>query len=281
MILIDGKKVAQETRVAIKERVEKLAEKGVVPGLAVIIVGNNPASEAYVGMKSKACDKLGVYSETHKLREETTHEELIQLIEKLNNQKAINGILVQLPLPAHIDENKVLKAILPEKDVDGFHPENVGKLSIGDEGFIPCTPYGVIKLLEAYDIETEGKNAVIIGRSNIVGKPIAMLMLERNATVTICHSRTKNLSEIASQADILIVAIGRPGFVTADMVKEGAVIIDVGINRIETGLVGDVDFESVKDKAGYVTPVPKGVGPMTITMLLYNTVLSAERANSI
>ena len=278
MKLIDGKAVSAEIRKELEVEVKKLKEeKGITPGLAVVLVGEDPASKTYVASKEKACEKIGIYSEGHKLSADTSEEDLLKLIDELNNKDEIDGILVQLPLPSHIDEKKVLDKISPEKDVDGFHPINVGKLSIGEEAFIPCTPHGVIKLMEHENIEMAGKKAVIIGRSNIVGKPAAMLLLQKNATVTICHSRTKDLAKVASEADILVAAIGKPNFVTPDMVKEGAVVIDVGINRVDGKLVGDVDFEAVKEKAGYITPVPGGVGPMTITMLLFNTVVSAKR----
>ena len=278
MKLIDGKAVSAEIRKELEVEVKKLKEeKGITPGLAVVLVGEDPASKTYVASKEKACEKIGIYSEGHKLSADTSEEDLLKLIDELNNKDEIDGILVQLPLPSHIDEKKVLDKISPEKDVDGFHPINVGKLSIGEEAFIPCTPHGVIKLMEHENIEMAGKKAVIIGRSNIVGKPAAMLLLQKNATVTICHSRTKDLAKVASEADILVAAIGKPNFVTADMVKEGATVIDVGINRVDGKLVGDVDFEAVKEKAGYITPVPGGVGPMTITMLLFNTVVSAKR----
>ncbi|KDR94413.1 methylenetetrahydrofolate dehydrogenase (NADP+) / methenyltetrahydrofolate cyclohydrolase [Peptoclostridium litorale DSM 5388] len=278
MKLIDGKAVSAEIRKELEVEVKKLKEeKGITPGLAVVLVGEDPASKTYVASKEKACEKIGIYSEGHKLNADTSEEDLLNLIDELNNKQSIDGILVQLPLPSHIDEKKIINRINPEKDVDGFHPINVGKLSIGEEAFIPCTPHGVIKLMEHENIEMAGKKAVIIGRSNIVGKPAAMLLLQKNATVTICHSRTKDLVKEASEADILVAAIGKPNFVTADMVKEGAVVIDVGINRVDGKLVGDVDFESVKEKAGYITPVPGGVGPMTITMLLFNTVVSAKR----
>ncbi|QNO16159.1 bifunctional methylenetetrahydrofolate dehydrogenase/methenyltetrahydrofolate cyclohydrolase FolD [Alkalicella caledoniensis] len=275
--LIDGKLIAKKVRGDIQKRVDKLKEKGVTPGLAVVLVGHDPASQAYVGMKEKTCIKLGIHSEVYRLAEETTQEELLGLITKLNNDPKINGILVQLPLPKHIDEGKVLDTIDPEKDVDGFHSINVGNLVIGKDAFVPCTPYGVIVMLEESGVELTGKHVVVVGRSNIVGKPVATLALQRHATVTIAHSRTKNLPEITRQADILIVAVGRANMITKEMVREGTVVIDVGINRVETGLVGDVDFEGVKEVAAQITPVPGGVGPMTITMLMHNTVLSAER----
>jgi len=283
--IINGKEVANEIREKLKKEVEELKNKGITPGLATILVGNNPASQVYVNMKQKACKNIGIYSEQHTLEENTSQEELIDLIEKLNSNEKIHGILCQLPLPSHIDTNKILFAISPEKDVDGFHPVNIGRLSskkslkeIEEEKlFIPCTPYGIIQLLRKYNIEIQGKEAVVVGRSNIVGKPISMLLLASNATVTVCHSRTKNLPEVTSRADILIAAIGRSKMITKDMIKENAVVIDVGVNRLPEGLVGDVDFENVKEKALFITPVPGGVGPMTITMLLYNTVLSAKK----
>lgn len=277
-MIIDGRSISNKIREELKVEIENLkATKGITPGLAVIIVGDNPASRTYVNSKHKACEKIGVYSEVHNLDENVSEETLLSKIEQLNNDDKINGILVQLPLPKHINEKLVIEKIHPSKDVDGFHPISVGSMVVGNDSFLPCTPHGIIKLLEYSNIEIEGKNAVVIGRSNIVGKPIAMLLLEKNATVTIAHSRTRNLKEVTKNADILIAAVGRPKFVTADMVKEGAVVIDVGINRIEEGLVGDVDYNNVKDIAGHITPVPGGVGPMTITMLLYNTVKSASK----
>lgn len=276
--LIDGKKVAKETRAQIADETAKLiADTGVTPGLAAVLVGEDPGSQIYVRNKRKACAEAGIYSEEHKLPEETTEDELLSLIDKLNNDEKIHGILVQLPLPKHINETKILHSVDPSKDVDGFHPENVGRMVEGNPRFLPCTPQGIIRLLDAYEIPIEGKNAVIIGRSNIVGKPISMLLLHRHATVTICHSRTKTLEEITKRADILVAAIGRPKFVTADMVKDGVVVIDVGINRMSDGkLAGDVDFEEVSKKASFITPVPGGVGPMTIAMLLWNTLKSAK-----
>ena len=250
------------------------------PGLAVVIVGEDSASQVYVRNKKRGCEEVGMHSEEYALPTETTEEELLALIDKLNNDSQIHGILVQLPLPAHLDAEKVILAINPEKDVDAFHPQNVGKIMIGNFSFLPCTPAGVMELLKHYQIDLCGKNCVIIGRSNIVGKPQAMLMLKENATVTICHSKTKNLAEITKNADVLVAAIGKAGFVTADMVKEGAVVVDVGINRTADGkLCGDVDFETVRAKASYITPVPGGVGPMTITMLLENTLTAAKEQN--
>jgi methylenetetrahydrofolate dehydrogenase (NADP+)/methenyltetrahydrofolate cyclohydrolase len=276
--IIDGKKVSEHIRAQIADGVEKLkSETGVTPGLAAVLVGDDPASEIYVRNKRKACANAGMYSEEHKLPAETTEEELLKLVDSLNNDPNIHGILVQLPLPDHINETKVLRAVTPLKDVDGFHPYNVGLLVEGNPRFISCTPHGIIKMLEFYNIDITGKQAVIVGRSNIVGKPVSMLLLHRHATVTICHSRTKPLDEVTRRADILVAAIGRANFITADMVKEGAVVIDVGINRNEEGkLTGDVDFEGVSEKASFITPVPGGVGPMTISMLLWNTLESAK-----
>lgn len=275
--IIDGKKISQEIKDELKERVAALKEKGVKVTLAVIQVGSNPASTVYVGNKKKACAYVGIKSLAYELPEETTEAELLELVEKLNKDDSVNGILVQLPLPKHIDEDKVIKTISPEKDVDGFHPESVGKLSIGQKGFVSCTPAGIIQLLKRSDIEIDGKECVIIGRSNIVGKPMAMLLLRENGTVTITHSHTKDLKEVTRRADILIVAIGRTKFVTADYIKEGAVVIDVGMDRDENGkLCGDVDFADVEPKAGAITPVPGGVGPMTIAMLMHNCVSSVE-----
>ena len=276
--LIDGKLVSNNIRQEIKEKVSSLLSKhSQVPGLAAVLVGDNPASEIYVRNKRKACADVGIYSEEYKLPEDTTQDELLKIIDRLNNNDKINGILVQLPLPNHIDESLILKAVSPQKDVDGFHPVNAGLLFQGEQKFIACTPHGIIKMLEFYNIDIQGKNAVVLGRSNIVGKPASMLLLQKHATVTICHSRTKNLQEILKEADIIVAAIGRAHFVTKDMVKKGAVVIDVGINRLDTGkLAGDVDFENVKDLCSHITPVPGGVGPMTITMLLWNTVMSLE-----
>lgn len=275
---IDGKEVSASVRNEITEKVKELKAKGVTPGLAVIIVGNDPASRVYVNNKKKGCEQTGMNSFEYALPEETTTEELISLIEKLNGENDVHGILCQLPVPKHIDEEKVLNAISPDKDVDAFHPVNCGKVMTGDYTFAPCTPAGMVEMLKYYNIPVSGKHCVIIGRSNIVGKPMAMLMLKENATVTVCHSRTENLKEITKQADILVAAVGRPKFVTADMVKEGAVVLDVGINRMEDGkLCGDVDFEGVCEKTSYITPVPGGVGPMTITMLLKNTLAAAEK----
>ena len=278
--IINGKEISAAIRAEIKENTEKLvAACGVRPGLAVIIVGEDPASQVYVRNKKKACDEVGFYSESYELPESTTQEELNALIDKLNNNEKIHGILCQLPLPKHLDENEVIMRISPAKDVDAFHPENVGKIMIGDYSFLPCTPAGVMALLERSGIEVSGKECVVVGRSNIVGKPQAMLLLHANGTVTICHSRTKDLAAVCRRADILVAAIGKADFFTGDMVKEGAVVIDVGMNRRADGkLTGDVDFASVEPKASYITPVPGGVGPMTITMLMQNTLTAAKNS---
>ena len=279
--IISGKEVSALVRAQVRNECEQLKTKGIIPGLAVIIVGDDPASRVYVNNKKKACADVGFVSEEYALPAETTQQELLTLIDELNNRKDISGILCQLPLPKHLDEKAVINAISPIKDVDAFHPSNVGRIMIGDYHFLPCTPAGVMEMIHTEGIEVSGKNCVVIGRSNIVGKPMAMLLLHENGTVTICHSKTKNLKEICSQADILVAAVGRPKFVTADMVKEGAVVLDVGINRDENGkLCGDVDFESVEPKASYITPVPGGVGPMTIAMLMKNTLMAAKIQNS-
>lgn len=275
--IIDGKKVSASVRNEIKAEVEKLAAQGKKTGLAVVIVGNNPASRVYVNNKKKGCAQVGIESFEYALPEETTTEELLELVHKLNSDDAVDGILCQLPLPKQIDEKKVLNAIAPHKDVDAFHPVNTGHIMIGDYSFLPCTPAGIMEMLKYYDISVEGKECVVIGRSNIVGKPMAMLLLGQNGTVTICHSRTKDLAEVTKRADILVAAVGRGYFVTPDMVKDGAVVIDVGMNRNAEGkLCGDVDFDAVKDKCSFITPVPGGVGPMTITMLLKNTLTASE-----
>jgi len=276
--LIDGKVVSQSVRDEVAELASKLKQDtGIVPGLAAVLVGDDAASEIYVRNKRKACEKVGIYSEEHKLPAETTEEQLLGLVNKLNEDTKIHGILVQLPLPGHINETKILRTVSPLKDVDGFHPYNVGLLVEGNPRFVSCTPGGIIKMLDFYNIDIKGKDVVVVGRSNIVGKPVSMLLLHRHGTVTICHSRTKDLKEVTGRADILVAAIGRANFITADMVKDGAVVIDVGINRKDDGkLTGDVDFDSVSEKASYITPVPGGVGPMTIAMLLYNTYLSAK-----
>lgn len=276
--LINGKEVSAQVREELKKEAQELYKKhGIRPGLAVIIVGDDPASKVYVNNKEKGCAEVGYYSEVYRLPAETTQKELIELVNKLNDDDKIHGILCQLPLPKHLDENEVILSINSEKDVDAFHPVNVGRIMIGDYSFLPCTPAGVMKLIESTGVDITGKECVVIGRSNIVGKPQAMLLLHKNATVTICHSRTKNLSETTKRADILVVAIGKADFVTGDMVKDGAIVIDVGMNRRADGkLTGDVDFASVEPKASYITPVPGGVGPMTITMLLQNTLTSAK-----
>ncbi|PIC73768.1 bifunctional methylenetetrahydrofolate dehydrogenase/methenyltetrahydrofolate cyclohydrolase FolD [Sporosarcina sp. P17b] len=274
---IDGKAIGQEIRNELKEEVASLVAQGVQPGLAVILVGENPASETYVRNKEKSSKEAGMKSVLTKLPDTVSEQELLAEVEKLNQDDTIDGILVQLPLPKHIDENKVIRAISPEKDVDGFHPMNVGKMLIGQETFLPCTPYGIMQLLERSNVDIAGKHAVIIGRSNIVGKPMGQLLLQKDATVTYCHSRTDDLKKFTLQADILIVAIGMAKFITGDYIKEDAVVIDVGMNRDENGkLCGDVDYESAEKQASAITPVPGGVGPMTITMLLKNTVESAE-----
>lgn len=276
--IIDGKAVSAEVKAAVKKEVETLKENGTEVGLAVVIVGNNPASRVYVNNKKKACEVCSINSYEYALPEETTQEELLDLVEKLNDDTKVDGILVQLPLPRHIDEHAVIAAISPEKDVDAFHAENVGKIMIGDYSFLPCTPAGVMELIHSIGISVSGKDCVVIGRSNIVGKPMAMLLLHESGTVTICHSKTQNLAEICKRADILVVAVGMADFVTADMVKDGAVVIDVGMNRREDGkLCGDVKYDEVFEKASYITPVPGGVGPMTIAMLMKNTLTAAKR----
>ncbi len=274
--IIDGKLIAQQTRAEIAEEVAQLKTQGITPGLAVVIVGENPASQVYVRNKHKACGEVGIYSEVIAMPEQTTEEELLAKIDELNESTEIDGILVQLPLPKHINEEHVLNAIKPDKDVDAFHPINTGKIMIGNPDFLPCTPAGVMVMLQKSGIDVCGKNCVVVGRSNIVGKPMAMLLLAANGTVTVCHSRTKDLASVTREADILVVAIGRADFITGDMIKEGAVVIDVGMNRREDGkLTGDVDFASASERAGYITPVPGGVGPMTITMLLRNTLTAS------
>lgn len=289
--IIDGKQVAADMRAELKEKVAELKAKGVTPGLAVVLVGDDPASKSYVTAKERACEEIGIYSDDNRLAADTSEEDLLTLIDKLNKDSKVNGILVQLPLPKHIDEDKVLLAIDPAKDVDGFHPINVGKMVVGQDAYLPCTPHGVIQLLLRSNVKLEGAEVVVVGRSNIVGKPVANMLIQKsptgNATVTVCHTRTKNMAEHVKRADIVIAAAGWPNTVTADMVKDGAVVIDVGVNRVEDAtkkrgyrLVGDVDFEGVKEKASLITPVPGGVGPMTITMLLYNTVQSAEKTIS-
>ena len=276
--IISGKIISAAVKERIAAEVNELKQKGVTPGLAVIIVGTDPASQVYVGSKERTCIELGMYSEKYELPESTTNEELLALVEKLNKDDKIHGILCQLPLPRHLDEKAVIDAIVPEKDVDAFHVQNVGKIMIGDYDFLPCTPAGIMEMLKYSNIDPQGKHCVVIGRSNIVGKPMAMLMLHANATVTICHSKTQNLKELCRQADILVAAVGRAKFVTADMVKDGAVVIDVGMNRDENGkLCGDVDYQNVEPLCSAITPVPGGVGPMTIAMLMQNTLTSAKR----
>ena len=276
-VIMDGKEVSKQVRADICAQVETLKRKGITPGLAVVLVGEDPASKVYVANKKKACQETGIYSEEYKMPENTTQEELLALVHKLNDKEDIHGILVQLPLPGHLDETLVIEAISPKKDVDAFGAGNVGKIMIGNYDFLPCTPAGVMEILEKYDIDVQGKTCVVLGRSNIVGKPMAMLLLHKHGTVSICHSKTKDLASVAREADILVAAIGKAKFVGADMVKEGAVVIDVGMNRDEAGkLCGDVDFDAVAQKAGYITPVPGGVGPMTITMLLKNTLKAAQ-----
>ena len=279
-IILDGKETARKVRENLKSKVEELKQRNIFPKLAVIMVGDDGASKIYVKNKSKACEELGIEYEEFLLGDETKQAQLLDLIRKLNERKDVHGILLQSPIPKHLDINEAFRTISPEKDVDGFNPVSVGKLVLGQETFISCTPFGVIKLLEEYKIPIEGKNAVVIGRSNIVGKPMLQCLLNKHATVTICHSRTENLKEVTKKADILVAAIGKANFVTKDMVKEGAVVIDVGINRNEQGNVcGDVDFESVKELASYITPVPGGVGPMTIAMLMTNIIKSAKNGD--
>lgn len=275
-IILDGKTLAKKVRLDLKEEVTKLKANNIFPKLAVIMVGNDPSSKIYVRNKSKACNEIGIDYEEYLVDENIPMEDLLDLINNLNNDESIQGILLQSPIPKHLDINEAFKSISPKKDVDGFNPVNVGKLCLGQETFVSCTPFGIMRLLKEYNIEVEGKNAVVIGRSNIVGKPMVQCLLNKNATVTVCHSKTKNLPEFTRNADILICAIGKPKFVNKDMVKEGAVVIDVGINRDENGLCGDVDFENVKEKVAYITPVPGGVGPMTIAMLMNNIVKATK-----
>ncbi len=279
-MIIDGKKVATDMKERLLDEVKELKTKNIIPGLSVILVGDDPASKAYVRSKEKICNKLGIFSKKVLFDENVTEEELINAIDHLNNDNNIHGILIQLPLPKHINEDRVLNKVSPEKDVDCFNPVNLGRLFLGKPLYNPCTPYGIMKLMEYYDVEIKGKNAVVIGRSNIVGKPIGMMLLEKSATVSFCHSKTKNLNEYLKNADIVVVAVGKPAFITKDMVKEGAVVIDVGINEVDGKLVGDVDKE-VEEKAGYFTPVPGGVGPMTITMLMENTLKACKRLHDI
>ena len=276
--IIDGKAIAAKIRGELKEEVARLVEKGTTPGLAVVLVGEDPASKVYVSMKEKACQDVGIFSDEYKLSADTTEAELLGLIDKLNNDPKIHGILVQLPLPRQIDTEKVLEAISPLKDVDGFHPYNVGRLVVGKPLFQPCTPYGIMVMLRESGVDLSGKEVVVVGRSNIVGKPVAFMCLQQNATVTLCHSRTRDLAAKVGMADVVIAAVGQPEMIKGDWIKEGAVVIDVGVNRVgEKKLVGDVEFEAASRRASAITPVPGGVGPMTITMLLYNTVESAKR----
>jgi methylenetetrahydrofolate dehydrogenase (NADP+)/methenyltetrahydrofolate cyclohydrolase len=276
--ILDGKALAQEIHQDLKARVDEFkAKHNAVPGLAAILVGENPASKVYVNIKEKVCEKVGIKSEKLEFPDTLSEEELIKLIKDLNQRKDIHGILVQLPLPKKFNEKKILDLIKPEKDVDGFHFENMGKFFLGNKVVVPCTPLGIMKLIEKSGIDLQGKNAVVVGRSNTVGKPAALLLLEKNATVTVCHSRTKDLAEHCRQADVLVAAVGRAHLITKEMVKPGAVVIDVGINRVEGKLVGDVDFENIKEVAGYITPVPGGVGPMTVAMLMETTINAAEK----
>jgi methylenetetrahydrofolate dehydrogenase (NADP+) / methenyltetrahydrofolate cyclohydrolase len=290
--VISGKEIAHQIREELKAEVARLSKKGIVPGLGVVLVGADPASISYVTAKERACEDIGIFSDDNRLPADTSEEDLLALVDKMNKDPKINGILVQLPLPDHIDEARILLAIDPAKDVDGFHPMNVGKMVVGEKAFLPCTPHGVIQMIKRAGVELSGAEVVIVGRSNIVGKPLANLLIQKsdtgNATVTVCHTRTKDIAAHTRKADIVIAAVGRPNTITADMVKEGACVIDVGVNRIpdetkKSGfrLVGDVDFEAVSEKASCITPVPGGVGPMTITMLLYNTVESAKMANGL
>jgi len=287
--IIDGKQVAAEIRAELRDEIARLKTRGIVPGLGVILVGDDPASQSYVTGKERACEEIGIYSDDNRLPAQTSPDELIALVERMNRNSRIHGILVQLPLPGHLHESEVLRAIHPDKDVDGLHPVNIGRMVLGEKALLSCTPHGVVQLLVRSGVTLDGAHAVVVGRSNLVGKPLANMLIQKsptgNATVTVCHTRTKNLGDYTRQADILIAAIGRPGTITADMVKDGAVVIDVGVSRVDDAtkkagyrLVGDVDFEAVKEKASLITPVPGGVGPMTITMLLYNTVASAKRA---
>ncbi|WP_028504573.1 bifunctional methylenetetrahydrofolate dehydrogenase/methenyltetrahydrofolate cyclohydrolase FolD [Ruminococcus sp. FC2018] len=280
--IIDGKAVSAQVKEEIRLETEKLKQQGIEIGLAVVIVGNDPASQVYVRNKEKACETVGFNSYKYALPEETTEQELLELVDKLNKEDKVDGILVQLPLPKHLDDKIIINNIRPDKDVDAFHPVNVGKIMIGDYSFLPCTPAGVMELIKSTGTEIAGKECVVIGRSNIVGKPQAMLLLHQSGTVTICHSKTKDLAKVASRADILVAAVGRAKMITADYVKQGAVVIDVGMNRDENGkLCGDVDFESVKDKASFITPVPGGVGPMTIAMLMKNTLTAGKEHHGV
>jgi len=276
---IDGKAIANKLKIQIRQEVDQLKAHGIQPGLAAVLVGDNPASVIYVRNKRKACDEVGIYSEEHRLPEQTKQDDLLRLIENLNSNSKIHGILIQLPLPKQINTDRVLNVVSPAKDVDGLHPYNVGRLTMGTPQFVPCTPAGVIAMLDEYKIQIEGQRAVIVGRGNLVGRPLSLLLMHRHATITVCHSRTKEIAAVCHEGDILVAAMGKPKFITANMVKEGAAVIDVGINRLETGqLVGDVDFEPVSKKAGWITPVPGGVGPMTVVMLMHNTLQSAKKS---
>lgn len=277
-IIISGKELAKEKRESMKNEVEVLSKKGIQPGLAVILVGEDPASQSYVKAKQKACEETGIYSVLHKMEDTVSEKELLEKITAFNNDSKIHGILVQLPLPAHISEKAVIESIDPSKDVDGFHPISVGRMMIGEETFLPCTPFGIVEMIKSQGISIEGKHVVVIGRSNIVGKPVGQLLLNENATVTYCHSRTNDMKSITRQADILIVAVGKANFIDSSYMKKGCVVIDVGVNRLDTGkLVGDVVYDDALEVASYITPVPGGVGPMTITMLLFNTIQSAKK----
>lgn len=279
-VTIDGKSVAQKVKDELKNEVKVLKEKGIIPGLVVVLVGQNPASQVYVRMKEKISSELGINSKVYRFEEKWSEEEILNLIDKLNNDKEVHGILVQLPLPSDVSESKIMERIDPSKDVDGFHPINMGRLLRGERvDLLPCTPAGIMEILREYHISIKGKNAVIIGRSNIVGKPVSLLLLREHATVTICHSRTEDLAGVVRGADIIVAAVGKPGIIKADMVKEGAVVIDVGINKVDGKLKGDVEFEEVKNIASFITPVPGGVGPMTIAMLLKNTVTAAKKSS--
>jgi methylenetetrahydrofolate dehydrogenase (NADP+) / methenyltetrahydrofolate cyclohydrolase len=280
--IISGKEVAADIRESIKEEVDALRTQGIIPGLTVMLIGEDPASGSYVRGKEKACGEVGIASQIIRKNDSITQEQLLAELDRLNADPAVHGILVQLPLPAHIDEKAVINRIRPDKDVDGFHPINVGNMVVGDDCYLPCTPHGIIELIKRSGQEISGKRAVVVGRSNIVGKPVSLLLLRENATVTIAHSQTKNLSQLIREADILVAAVGQPHMIKGSEIKRGAIVIDVGVNRIETGkLIGDVDFDSAKETAGYITPVPGGVGPMTITMLLKNTVEAAKKLNGI
>lgn len=281
-VILDGKKLAEKIQHKISEEISELKKNNIVPGLAVVMVGDNPASAVYVRNKKKKCGEVGIKSIEHHLPDKTRQSELIDLIKKLNKNKEIDGILVQLPLPKHIDNQLVLESILPEKDVDGFHPQNIGRLVLGEEAFVACTPLGVMAMIDSVGYNLKGKDAVVIGRSNIVGKPMAILLMQRDATVTICHSKTNDLKNKIGSADVVVAAIGRPGFVRGEWIKNGALVIDVGINRTnDNKLLGDVEFNKAKERAAYITPVPGGVGPMTITMLLQNTLVACKRRHGL